>query len=380
MKAMNNKSSPWLKSVLPSIAVIAFLFAPPVARAQSENARLQTVLDAWKARQDHVQSATFKIRCTLVITENERLRRQSLHFAKADPAELPPGDAILAESYEVMFDGGKLRVLHESDDTPDVHAMGVHRGVSDLYVTNGTDFRTLQDFSKGAQMQGIIAPPERFFAFRLFEINPVFQAFRSTSHEFQRSTDGLGIVDGMRDIDGRPSIVLRESLGRGENAKEFWTDPDKEFAIIRITGIRADGSVSSQQDIEYDKNDVAGWVPVKWTNTVMDSNGELKRSAEYVVTTYDINPQLPPELFELEFAPGVRVVDTRRGFGKQAVELLVKADGTRIVLRGVDPENPVIFEPRRGWLWPLVWINGAILVGVVMAYILRRRRIRTLGE
>lgn len=352
------------------------------ARAQSTENLREKVLDAWQRRQNSVESATFRIRSTLVLTENELLGRrhrlQTLHGKEPNPKEIPQSDKILIELYEVAFDGDKLRFFMTFDKSTHEIAKSVNRNMTLLYVTNGADYRCLESFPDQGVNSGVIQNADQFLAFKSAEVKPIMQAFRAFLQQRRQLIDNLKVVDGEHEIDGRSVVVMQQHYdGAGIAGEQYWTDPSREYLVLRNLAMIGDSQVGSQTDIEYEQDNSGQWVPVKWVTTDFDSDGDLRRSYEFQVVEYEINPKLPEDLFELEFAPGIEVYDKRKGVGSRVNIWTVNKDGTKNMKRGVDPDKSDDFTtPRRGWPAVLLWINGSIVLFLVIFFVLRRRLIK----
>ncbi|MBC7967329.1 MAG: hypothetical protein H7Z17_15545 [Fuerstia sp.] len=367
------------RKLLPSLTfVLTAMFAVESARAQSTENFRKKVLDAWQRRQNSVESGTFRIRSTLVLSENELLSRehrlQTLHGKKPNPKEIPQSDKILIELYEVAFDGDKLRFLMTFDKSTHEIAKSVNRNMTLLYVTNGADYRCLESFPDDGVNSGIIQNADQFQAFKNADVEPIIQAFRAFMQQRHQLINALKTVDGKHEIDGRPVVVMQQHYdGASSGGVQYWTDPSREYVVLRNLSLTGDSRVGSQTDIEYEQDNSGNWVPVKWVRSDFDSDGDLRRLYEFQVVDYEINPRLPKSLFELEFDPGVEVFDKRKGANRANI-WTVNKDGTKNMIRGVDPDKKDVFTtPRRSWPTVLLWIHGAIVLCLAIFFVVRRR-------
>lgn len=358
--------------------MLTAMFAVESARAQSTEDLRGKVLGAWQRRQDSVESATFRIRSTLVLPEKELLRRerhlQTLHGKEPNPEEVPQSDKILIELYEVAFDGDKLRFFMTFDESTHEIAKSVSRNMTLLSVTNGTDYRSLESFPDQGVDSGVIKNADQFMAFKSAEIAPILQAFRPFSQHLHQFTNDLQIVDGDHAIEGRSVVVMQQRYdGARSGGVQYWTDPSREYVVLRRLSMTGDSRVGAQVDIEYEQDTFGNWVPVKWGRSDFDSDGDLRRSYEFQVVDYEINPRLPKSLFELEFAPGVEVFDKRNGATKANI-WTVNEDGTKNMKRGLDPDkSDDVTTPRR----VLLWINVVIVLFLAMFFVRGRMRAKS---
>lgn len=366
------------KLVLLLTFVLIGTFVVESARGQSTDGLRKKALDSWQRRQNSVESASFEIRSTLVLTESELLRRehrhQTLHGKKPDPNESPQSDKILVELYEVPFDGDKLRFFMTFDKSAHEVAKSVNRNMTLLFVTNGSDYRGLESFPDHGVDSGVIENADQFPPFKSGEVEPVMQAFRAFSQHRQQLINDLEVVDAEHEINGRSVVVMQQHHdGASSGGVQYWTDPSREYVVVRNLSMIGDGRVGFQTDIEYEQDKSGNWVPVKWNMDIFGSDGDLRRSCEFKVIAYEINPKLPESLFELEFDPGVRVYDKRKGT-RNANIWTVNADGTKNMQRGVDPDKSVDFAiPRRGWSSVLLWVNLVIVLSLAVLLVLRRK-------
>ncbi len=94
---------------------------------------------------------------------------------------------------------------------------------------------------------------------------------------------------------------------------QLWLDPSRDFVITRFLSL---GKLWHQQiDVEYQRNQVCGWVPARWTFTQTDSKGTTTAYWESVVNEVEIGIPIEPSRFEIVFPPGTKVY----GFGKTYV-------------------------------------------------------------
>lgn len=313
------------------------------ARAEPSEDLRKKVLDAWQKRQDQVESATFKMRSTVVLTKRELQRREnpllSFDGKEPNPKQTHKEDKTLTEFYEVAFHGSKLKFAMNFDkDAPEI-AKTVNRNMSMLYVTNGEDYRSLESFPDNEVRSGVIQNADQFLVFRIADIWPIFQAFRASSPPHAQQVDSLKVVDGEHQIGGRHVVVLKQHKeGALAFRAQYWTDPSRDYVVLRYQTMVDENQVGSQTDIEYDQDKSGNWVPVKWAMTSFDPDGNRRQSSEFQVVEYEINPELPESLFELEFEPGVEVFDKRNGV-RNANVWVVKEDGTKEMKRGVDPDK-----------------------------------------
>jgi len=352
--------------------VLAMIFIADAARAQSKEDLREQVMDAWRKRQDTVESADFRIRSALALSESEIRRRaqrlKTSHGIESNPEDMPQGDTVLVENYEVAFDGDKLRYSMAMDESTREIAKSVGRNMTLLSVTNGTDYRCLESFPDHGQDSGVIQNSDQFLAFRSAEVRPILLAFRAVAHQRHQRIKDFAVVDGKHQIDGRSVVVLKPQYDGASLNIQYWADPSREFVVLRILSMAGGYRVGSQVDIEYEQDKSGCWVPIKWDRTDFASDGGLRRAYEFEVVEYEINPNLPKSLFELEFEPGVEVFDKRNGPNRANI-WIVNEDGTKTMKRGVDPDLHGESSRRSEWLLG----GGVFFFLLVLIFRLRSR-------
>lgn len=353
--------------------IVTVVFSVEATGAQSPEVLRKQVLEAWQRRQDTVESAAFKIRGTLVLAENEVRRRahrfETLHRKESKPKEMPRGDTILLEHYEVAFDKDKLRFSMTFDESTHEIAKSVNRNMTLLYVTNGTDYRSLDSFPDHGIKSGTILNADQFLPYRNADVEPIIQAFRAFAQQRQQRMDDLAIVNGEHAIDGSPVVVIQERYDSASSSGvQYWTDPSRQYVVLRMLSMAGDSQAGYQADIEYEQDDSGNWVPVKWVRTDFSSDAEPRRIHEFLVVEYEINPRLPPSLFELEFGPGVDVFDKRK-WPARASAWTVNKDGSKTMKRGVDPDRQRDSSPGS-----ILLLGSGMLLLFLVVLLLRRRK------
>jgi hypothetical protein len=148
------------------------------------------------------------------------------------------------------------------------------------------------------------------------------------------------------------------------SSKVFWVDPARDFLLVRFTTERA-GKLGHQVDIEYAMDDSNGYIPNKWSIMVLNASGGLSFTEEAKLTTYEINPEIKSDLFDLDFPIGSWVTNNREeGKDGKPTEYIIRPNGEkRIILpqeRGASYEE--LLGSASGMLRPLTKRNIAVWV------------------
>lgn len=120
--------------------------------------------------------------------------------------------------------------------------------------------------------------------------------------------------------DGRDYVVIGDpaqveaiaatGIATGEVA--YYLDPELGYAMTRRVNFRADGEIGSVTDIGYAEHPETGLAPSYITNRRYDGRGQLVRDSQLVVDAVDVNFEVEPGTFELEFPEGITVYDFLR--------------------------------------------------------------------
>ena len=142
------------------------------------------------------------------------------------------------------------------------------------------------------------------------------------------------------------------------------------------------GSVVVSLDIAYSPHSVIGWFPTRWETVFQSPQKRLLGAGRYVVSKFDINTTISDKVFDPQFKPGTRLVDTTSGVERHSV---VKEDGSlsRQIVVG-ELERPPTDEQllkadqtnnhRPRWLFTTIF-GGTFLIFCLVAF-WRRWRIR----
>lgn len=68
-----------------------------------------------------------------------------------------------------------------------------------------------------------------------------------------------------------------------------------------------------QMEINYKKDSVNGWVPWRWTGMSLDATGAVISHCACQVISYELNPSVPRNEFQVVFPEGTVVADRTRG-------------------------------------------------------------------
>jgi hypothetical protein len=356
-----------------------------VAKGQAD-VTVETIIKAWQARQDRIRSGRFqwtdrvtypKGRLSDVWKTDSRLANDALE-------PVPPEDVTITCNGVLTFDGQKLRYSEDSADWS--KKTKKYELVSDLVVFNGEVSKELNITNPNHERywpQGSIRKEKRNSYGSASTMQPILMTCR-------------GLTPGMRAYDletfeltGRKVTIDRRlcwELQRrpSSNSEDLlYVDPGRDFVFVRYLSTYR-GLLMRKIDVRYEMISQKEWLPKEWTVTMNTLEGKLDQSHQLRLTSYEINPTVAPEEFELEFPPGTRVRDNRN-----KTDWIVKPDGSgkRTIPRsdfGATYERLLATEPGyalrdQPFLARFNWLAIAGIVvagGCVLVFVWRRLKLR----
>lgn len=335
------------------VLAAAWASIPGDGSAQGQGAvTIETIVKAWKEREEQVRSARF------VWTEKETITRgfvtklvgslpmseRRLRDMGISPGSVvPPEDTTYDVPSSLCLDGSKISYSRDAQQWSAKERAFVVQ--PSLAVFDGALGKTLA--SKGTtympfpQAQIRSGPPP----VSTLSLSPLITAFRPF-HNKLRIVDIQSMILTSRraTIMGRPCMELEQRSG--SSVQRIWVDPSRNYNLACYI-VMDNERMRSKVDVEYRKGDGGRWLPEKWDVQMLDLGGKLETAARGKLTKHEINVSVDPGEFDIEFPPGTRVHDVRNP--KSPVDYIVK-EGTkkRMILpeeRGVTYEKLIDSEP-----------------------------------
>jgi len=277
------------------------------AIADDSPVTLDTIINAWKAREEKIETFDF--------------RWWSKHFESADLENRGGDDAEFIRPCRLVGDAkGRLRFEakgrewdREANEYVNRMRIEVFDGVHSITFTQDRDLTypdltypqaTIRD--KGISMTSGVLPTVSF----KLETVPVIIAFRATkihhaytnyqNLEFNEDT-GLG------------------TSGRGNHSKVDF-DSAKDFMPTRLMMPFNRGQ--KQVEIDYARDETAGWVPHSWKYSFTNATGKQIASDEATVMQYSINKPVEENEFKLDYPDGTVFNTVQQMY-------ILRADGRR---------------------------------------------------
>jgi hypothetical protein len=193
-------------------------------------------------------------------------------------------------------------------------------------------------------------------------------------------------------IDGHRCVLLEEAsavAGVGNRVRtrrlQWWVDPRHPFCLRRHL-LLLDDKVLRQLDLSYVDDARDGLQLGGWRLALYNGKSQLTERTTATVTSREINPQLDPDEFRLDYSPGTVVWDTA---GKEWY-VQKEGDSRRVITTeerarpGVTVEELLRTEPgmaglpparpRTPWRWVAIAAANAALLLVGVGLWLRHRR------
>jgi hypothetical protein len=188
------------------------------------------------------------------------------------------------------------------------------------------------------------------------------------------------------EVDGSPCVVVTRP-GR----ETYWLDPKVNYGVRKYERLAPRSEVVRERRQNRDFAEVAPgiWLPKVCTRDVcgpplapVPYRGAPMLRFTYTVTGFQLN-NVPDSLFELKIKPGILVVDAtrlpRKGDENQAVNYRMPADASQLE-KAVEQalSEKADFEARQEQgaqrRVALAWINGVLIVIIVVAWLARLGR------
>jgi hypothetical protein len=274
------------------IALLPLLLAS--ARAD-DKPDLQTILDAWKAREKAIESFDF------------HWRSKRFYAAQKEAPKMPDGTIYPKRPASTFFwqyrlasdsnghsrfeDKGHTWNMPKGDFSP-TSAVGIYESNNEQMIVSESGDR---DFP-----QVVINRSHPLGS--ITEVRPVNMALRPLTPAaggFDRNT--LKLSDEIDAIDNVPLLILTDSHNK------IWVDPSKDFLPVKCieSGDHVGFPYSIEFTIAYAHDASHGWLPKSWA---LDSDhGNLTESA--TVTEFTVDQSIPAAEFSVDFPHGAIIID-----------------------------------------------------------------------
>ena len=269
------------------IALLPLLLAS--ARAD-DKPDLQTILDAWKAREKNVESFDFRWWSKRLESRDEN--RPANYPAQINWAPRPENDSIWR--YRFVVDS-RNRYLYEQSGRDWNPESGTFVPIHYVEVSDGKLLKYFYD--KGQLVYPLLIVKEDRKDLRLVRdtwADPIKMVFRPSSFALGTfDPKNLVLVNETEMIDNHRVLVLRDEK------QMVWVDPANGNLPVRWTSTSGD----YRADVAYEPDEIVGWVPHSWT---IKQPHDLETAT---VTQFAINKPIVDSTFELDLSGGAIVQD-----------------------------------------------------------------------
>uniref|UniRef100_A0A7C4QSZ2 Uncharacterized protein n=1 Tax=Schlesneria paludicola TaxID=360056 RepID=A0A7C4QSZ2_9PLAN len=355
------------------VAVVVFALSGALQAADLGSVAIEQVLQAWRTRQDQIQSLRIEF------TEERVLHRQK--------------DRVPRREHEVIIKGPKLRHQRVGEDWN----YNVNEALSPQYISifDGTRdvlFLGYEEKTNRVHPVGFRSGKVRKLGISSEANNPtvwpIFHTFRFDQPGFI-PTDATAWRRAARDgvIGDRRFPVLEETRMTQEPQQyRVWVDPERDFCAVRLEmGPKHIRVTYAQLDIDYDQDPSGVWVPQRWTSRVHCQPGDqfvLEYTARFSRTDYELNPPVDDSAFQFNFPPYTEVMDES---GEVPGSYIVLESGIRPIynderLRGArysdllsTPPGEAL-KPPGNTLFDFRWLLVVAAVTAVAGWLILRRR------
>jgi hypothetical protein len=291
-----------------------------VLAQQPNSPDIQTILQAWKKRQEQVRS--LKIVCKGKKTRS----KLDITGPDSDGVHDVPEEGFTFDSERIIrLCGDKLHFeeIGKSWDGDRRELEPSHWG----YAFDGNNWRLLfHSFSESRPSGGSVYNKDSRIPYNTVVL-PVLLLYRPYKSEWAFHPERFQVTQTNVVIRGVRCVQLEAEIPREKSVEWIWVDPEKQFLIQRY----AKGTPSSihfQIDFQYKKFDSNEWVVSGWEHGSYLGNTTVIQSFRGIVTECKMNRGDDHDCL-LTFPPGTWVTDyTKTSAEGNYSTYLIKRDGS----------------------------------------------------
>lgn len=330
-----------------------------VATVQADEDIKKKIVDAWAKRERETRTINAQIE------QLRTLPKGSLSGMHDPPVEdspvSPPADTTHVLTRALVIDGEKmLHSIAGESWSERVRAFVPEKMISVFDGKRAKSVHIKEEQTNAIHSQGFLHDKPQHPDRGNVNLGPVMRHFRPFSpvhgiFDPQKwtvlSTDAV--------VNESPCVRILEAGADGVNSREFWIDPSRDMALVRMVG-RFGDRVTSQTDVTFKKAPVLGWIPESWAVTSY-ANGKLSNSSNCHLSDIRLNGDVAGETFALAFPSGTEVSDY--ALGKM---FIVRPEGDYYEITTEDRKNGLTYvelvekskqdggDREEGWMVPPV--------------------------
>jgi len=302
--------------------MIGLLSVVPLSPAfgADEEALLDAIFEAWKARFERVQTARFD--WTLKVEDRD-----------VGPN---PDDVAQYENTCVYVFGAGQRRRYEAKGWQGKYEGGI-QSLNCVFTDNGAgEWRELYHPSERFNFPtGLIE--ERQWGRR--EFIPLLLCFGRMMGRSAIDRARVQIADTQYQLNKGRGVLVEETESPQSRKRSFVFDPALAYSLVRLIVTDRSGTPDYEFDIRYQKSAEGVYVPQSWTYVLFKPDGTVSCLKEARVTRYALNPEVPEETFLLEFPVGTSVYDA-----KTRERFIQRANGRRRVITPAEEQALVPYS------------------------------------
>jgi hypothetical protein len=273
---------------------------------------LDTIMSAWKTRQNAVRIAKFSWTEHVKLPKGSVLDAMSPKAANPNGLVLPPEDLSYDSSHILNFDENKLYYWYRgkvwSADSGRVAPQEYHS------VFDGHDSKIYWPSGLNPIPNGVVRRESGSIDAQNMRTTAILKTYRP----FQESM-GINNIKGFV-ISPQPVLVNGKSCfflrGRpfqtASQAISLWVDPTSEYSIVRYQS-EVNDRLDFRIDINYTPTPDHGWVPSGWEIVWMKPRGSIRESVSAKVSEYVLNEEGKIGEIALDYPPNTYVIDEKNG-------------------------------------------------------------------
>lgn len=349
--------------LIAATCVISFNVMPTIRSADGElraqEARSQptdtinAVFQAWRARQQRIKTARVKVKVSRTMSAGYLNNVTELVTRKEGMVR---NEALTYEAIEeLVYDG--LRMKHTYNGPLWSIDEGKLENHSSVSAFNGKELRTFQRIDQAKQpLQGFIENEQQLDIQSYRHFAPLFWLLQPMNTMLGRSARSDFILEApVPDRRADEFVFVNEELLLKISVGEA------PFYVIKNCSRLLEENDGWQIDVDYRTDPEFGRLPRSWKVVSLADGGKDTMDCE--VLTVDLNQEIDPATFNVEFPPGTVVLDRRQ-------------PGTRVVKAREDGvlEPLLVSENASSIRRPIVVLN--IVVVVLLIALITWKRLR----
>ncbi len=344
---------------------------PLTVRAQQDTS-LNAILAAWKARQESVKSLRFSWSARETRPAGTIVRKNRPAGATTSEDRVPPEDATFDASYQLSLDGDRMKYHYNGMIWSGPRGVFVPQDYLSVY--DGADSKLFWPKNAPGNPQGVIRGENHNLEVKNINAKPILLSYRA-AHPVMGLRKKFRMSGKKGEIAGCECLILEEEpdpLHLSSSLVTLWVAPNRDYAILRYCAGTSAEDIRTKIDIQYKQGPQGGFVPSSWEVVRCTSNnGELKESSSAVVTDAELNVELPPQEFQLDFPPDTMVIDlktdpssmtsyiVREGGGKRALTPEERIHAT--YEQALETETGEALRARPSLTMKVMWVALSVL-------------------